>query len=136
MCSCKLYVKAFSRRKINGSLCIALVRPLLVSVRFEQHGWDWSGAFVPDQLGDTQLKIRNLATGVTQILRVEVQNAMSVENELNDISSTDNSLGTYLILLSNDESGFMPYRIENFSLEVICNPKAVKKVFSVLRQVT
>eukprot|EP00250_Pteridium_aquilinum_P003331 c13650_g2_i1 orf=2-889(+) len=92
-------------------------RPLLVSVRFDQHGWDWSGAFMPDQLGDTQLKMRNLVTGVTQILRAEVQNALSLENELHDISSTNNSLGTYLILLSDDESGFMPYRIENFSLE-------------------
>lgn len=92
-------------------------RPLLVSVRFDHHGWDWSGGFEPDQLGDTQLKVRNLVTGATQMLRVEVQNASLLDNELNGITSTDDSLGTYLVLLSHDESGFMPYRIDNFSLE-------------------
>ncbi|MCO5559154.1 hypothetical protein L7F22_012747 [Adiantum nelumboides] len=92
-------------------------RPLLVSLRFDDHGWDWSGSFVPDQLGDTQIKMRNLITGATQMLRVEVRNAALLENNSQNISSTDNSLGTYLILLSDDESGFMPFRIENFSLE-------------------
>ncbi|KAH7441415.1 hypothetical protein KP509_03G037800 [Ceratopteris richardii] len=92
-------------------------KPLLVSLRLEQQGWDWSGAFVPDQLGDTQLKMRNMGTGTTQILRVEVQNAGSFQHASNAMPSTDNSLGTFLLLISDDESGFMPYRIENFSLE-------------------
>ena len=89
---------------------------MLVHVRFVEYGWDWSGAFAPDLLGDTQLKVRNLVTGATQVLRVEVQNAAFLHAE----SATDNSLGTYMIFLSEDEGGFMPYRIDNFSVEVRC----------------
>ena len=93
---------------------------MLVHVRFVEYGWDWSGAFAPDLLGDTQLKVRNLVTGATQVLRVEVQNAAFLHAEFNGISATDNSLGTYMIFLSEDEGGFMPYRIDNFSVEVRC----------------
>ena len=86
-------------------------RELLVSVRFDGPGWQWSGSFFPDHLGDAQLKMRNSASGVSYMVRVEVQNA-----DL-DVHSKKFS-GTVLILLSDDKTGFVPYRIDNFSMEV------------------
>lgn len=94
-------------------------RDLLVSVRFSDHGWDWSGGFAPDQLGDTQVKVRNHSSGAMQMLRVEVSTMTSSSRSTNkDVGSGGESLGTCLILLSDDETGFMPYRIDNFSMEV------------------
>lgn len=52
------------------------------------------------------------------LVRVEVQNAdVSIGDEKIVGSSSGNS-GTHLILLSDDNTGFMPYRIDNFSVEV------------------
>lgn len=52
------------------------------------------------------------------MIRVEVQNAdVSIKGERIVGSSHGNS-GTNLILLSDDDTGFMPYRIDNFSKEV------------------
>ena len=83
------------------------------------HGWDWSGGFAPDQLGDTQVKVRNHSSGAMQMLRVEVSTMTSSSRSTNkDVGSGGESLGTCLILLSDDETGFMPYRIDNFSMEV------------------
>ncbi|CAL5352332.1 unnamed protein product [Camellia sinensis] len=31
-------------------------RELLVSIRFNEPGWQWSGCFLPDHLSDTQMK--------------------------------------------------------------------------------
>uniref|UniRef100_A0A0E0AQ59 Uncharacterized protein n=1 Tax=Oryza glumipatula TaxID=40148 RepID=A0A0E0AQ59_9ORYZ len=50
-------------------------RELLVSIRFDGPGWQWSGSFFPDRLGDVQLKMRNSSSGVSNMIRVEVQNA-------------------------------------------------------------
>lgn len=93
-------------------------RDLLVSIRFNEPGWQWSGSFLPDHLGDTQLKMRNYISGLLNMIRVEVQNAdVSIRDE-KIIGSLHGDSGTYLILLSDDDTGFMPYRIENFTKEV------------------
>lgn len=93
-------------------------RELLVSVRFNEPGWQWSGCFLPEHLGDTQLKIRNYVSGAVNMIRVEVQNAdVSIKDE-KIVSNPHGHSGTYLILLSDDDTGFMPYRIDNFSKEV------------------
>ncbi|CAM6098991.1 unnamed protein product [Calypogeia fissa] len=92
-------------------------REFLVSMRIDEHGWDWSGAFAPDQLGDTQVKVRNHTTGMMHMLRVEVSSMLASAGGAQIAGPAGGSLGTYLILLSDDETGFMPYRIENFTLE-------------------
>lgn len=89
-------------------------------MRFSDHGWDWSGGFSPEQLGDTQVKVRNHTSGATQMLRVEVSNMTSSDtSSIRGVGSGSGSLGTCLISLSDDETGFLPYRIDNFSMEVI-----------------
>ncbi|EMS47217.1 Putative vacuolar protein sorting-associated protein 13A [Triticum urartu] len=92
-------------------------RELLVSIRFDGPGWQWSGSFFPDRLGDAQVKMRNSASGVSNMVRVEVQNA-DIDIHSKKIAGRNNSTtGTILILLSDDKTGFVPYRIDNFSLE-------------------
>lgn len=92
-------------------------RELLVSIRFNEPGWQWSGSFLPDCLGDAQVKMRNYVSGASSMVRVEVQNAdLTISNEKIIRNSNGNSM-TQLILLSDDKSGFMPYRIDNFSME-------------------
>ncbi|KAL6856895.1 hypothetical protein ACP4OV_018277 [Aristida adscensionis] len=92
-------------------------RDLLVSIRFDGPGWQWSGSFFPDHLGDAQLKMRNSASGVSSMVRVEVQNA-DIDIHSKKFSGRNNiSTGTILILLSDDKTGFVPYRIDNFSME-------------------
>uniref|UniRef100_A0ACD5WZJ8 Uncharacterized protein n=1 Tax=Avena sativa TaxID=4498 RepID=A0ACD5WZJ8_AVESA len=92
-------------------------RELLVSVRFDGPRWQWSGSFFPDRLGDAQVKMRNSASGMSNMVRVEVQNA-DIDIHNNKIAGRNNSTtGTILILLSDDKTGFVPYRIDNFSLE-------------------
>ncbi|KAF8712705.1 hypothetical protein HU200_028469 [Digitaria exilis] len=92
-------------------------RELLVSIRFDGPGWQWSGSFFPDHLGDAQLKMRNSASGVSYMVRVEVQNA-DLDVHSKKFSGRNNiNTGTILILLSDDKTGFVPYRIDNFSME-------------------
>jgi hypothetical protein len=93
-------------------------RDLLVSIRIDGPGWQWSGSFFPDHLGDAQLKMRNSASGLSYMVRVEVQNA-DLDLNSNRFSGKNNiNTGTVLILLSDDKTGFVPYRIDNFSMEV------------------
>ncbi|XP_078445725.1 vacuolar protein sorting-associated protein, putative (DUF1162) isoform X2 [Wolffia australiana] len=92
-------------------------RDLMLSVRFDERGGQWSGSFLPDSLGDTQVKLRNHVSGALDLIRVEIQNAGLLVNKGTDLDSSDGNSGTYLILLSDDDSGFMPYRIDNFSME-------------------
>ncbi|KAL2613092.1 hypothetical protein R1flu_024784 [Riccia fluitans] len=93
-------------------------REFLTSLRIDDHGLDCSGGFAPDQLGDTQVnKVRNHTTGATEMLRVEVSIVGGTAGGAEGAGPAGGSLGTCLILLSNDEMGFMPYRIENFTLE-------------------
>lgn len=90
----------------------------MVSIRFNEPGWQWSGSFLPDHLGDTQLKMRNYVSGRLSMIRVEVQNAdVSIRDE-KIVGSLNGNSGTNLILLSDDDTGYMPYRIDNFSKEV------------------
>jgi hypothetical protein len=93
-------------------------RELLVSIRFDGPGWQWSGSFFPGHLGDSQLKMRNSASGVSNMVRVEVQNA-DLDIHSKKFSGRNNiNTGTVLIPLSDDKTGFVPYRIDNFSMEV------------------
>jgi hypothetical protein len=64
---------------------LLVCRALLVSVRFSDHGWDWSGGFAPDQLGDTQVKVRNHSSGATQMLRVEVSTMTPSDTSSNKV---------------------------------------------------
>lgn len=94
-----------------------MIRELLVSVRYNEPGWQWSGSFLPDQLGDTLVKMRNYITGSSNVLRIEVQNVdVSIDNKI--VGNGHGNLGTNLILLSDDDTGYVPYRIDNFSKEV------------------
>ncbi|XP_058197048.1 uncharacterized protein LOC131313017 isoform X3 [Rhododendron vialii] len=94
-------------------------RELLVSVRFNEPGWQWSGCFLADHLGDTQVKMRNYVSGAVNMIRVEVQTADISFQEEKIVGSVNGNSGTNLILLSDDDTGFMPYRIDNFSKERI-----------------
>ncbi|XVF60869.1 hypothetical protein PTKIN_Ptkin08bG0082800 [Pterospermum kingtungense] len=79
-------------------------RELLISLRFDEPGWRWSGSFLPDHLGDTQVKIRNYASGVLNMIRVEIQNAdVSIRDE-KIVGSLHRNSGTNLILLSEDDT--------------------------------
>ncbi|MCL7024846.1 hypothetical protein MKW94_022445 [Papaver nudicaule] len=92
-------------------------RDMLVSLRFDEPGCLWSGSFTPDHLGDTQVKMRNYVNGALNMIRVEVQNADVSIKEDRIVGSSHGDSGTNLILLSDDDTGFMPYRIHNFSKE-------------------
>ncbi|XP_048230004.1 uncharacterized protein LOC8267449 isoform X1 [Ricinus communis] len=93
------------------------MRDLLVSIRFNEPSWQWSGSFLPDHLGDTQVKMRNHISGSLHMIRVEVQNADVSNTDEKIVGSLHGNSGTNLILLSDDDTGFMPYRIDNFSKE-------------------
>ncbi|KAL7262268.1 hypothetical protein ACSBR1_000614 [Camellia fascicularis] len=45
-------------------------RELLVSIRFNEPGWQWSGCFLPDHLGDTQVKMQNHVSGAVSMIRL------------------------------------------------------------------
>ncbi|KAK9134941.1 hypothetical protein Syun_014271 [Stephania yunnanensis] len=92
-------------------------KELLISLRFNEPGWMWSGSFSPDHLGDTQVKMRNYVSGAVYMIRVEIQNADVPIKDEKIVGSTIGKSGTLLILLSDDNTGFMPYRIDNFSME-------------------
>ncbi|XP_061363844.1 uncharacterized protein LOC133307357 isoform X2 [Gastrolobium bilobum] len=92
-------------------------RELLVSICYNESGWQWSGSFLPDQLGDTQLKMRNFVFGTSNMVRVEVQNADISMGDEKIVGNIKGNSGTNLILLSDDDTGYMPYRIDNFSKE-------------------
>ncbi|ESQ32011.1 hypothetical protein EUTSA_v10003500mg [Eutrema salsugineum] len=92
-------------------------RELLVSIRVNEPGWQWSGSFLPDHLGDTQLKIWNYVNKAFNMVRVEVQNANMSSGDEKLVGSVHGNVGTNFILLSDDDMGYMPYRIDNFSNE-------------------
>ncbi|KAI9110971.1 hypothetical protein K1719_018091 [Acacia pycnantha] len=52
------------------------------------------------------------------MIRVEVQNADMSMGDEKIVGSIKGNSGTILILLSNDDTGYMPYRIDNFSKEL------------------
>ncbi|PON37049.1 Vacuolar protein sorting-associated protein [Parasponia andersonii] len=92
-------------------------RELLISVKYNEPGWQWSGSFLPDHLGDTQVKMQNYVSGSSSIIRVEVQNADVCVRDEKVVGSLHGDSGTTLILLSDDDTGYVPYRIDNFSME-------------------
>nr|XP_027100369.1 uncharacterized protein LOC113719357 isoform X2 [Coffea arabica] len=97
--------------------CIDIAREFLVCIRFHEPGSQWSGCFSPEHLGDTQVKMWNYASGSVNMIRAEVQSAdVSIEDN-KVVGSAHGNSGTNLILLSDDDTGFMPYRIDNFSME-------------------
>lgn len=64
------------------------------------------------------MKMQNYVSGSSRVIRVEMQNAdVSVRDE-KVVGSLHGDSGTMLILLSDDDTGYMPYRIDNFSKEV------------------
>lgn len=52
------------------------------------------------------------------MVRVEVQNANMSSGDEKLVGSVQGNVGTNFILLSDDDMGYMPYRIDNFSNEV------------------
>ncbi|XP_062008854.1 uncharacterized protein LOC133725578 isoform X1 [Rosa rugosa] len=92
-------------------------RELLVSIRYNEPGWQWSGGFLPDHLGDTQVKMRNYLSGSLNMIRVEVQNADVSVGDEKIVGNFYGNSGTNLILVSDDETGYMPYRVDNFTNE-------------------
>ncbi|KAJ0248608.1 Uncharacterized protein HA466_0156830 [Hirschfeldia incana] len=92
-------------------------RELLVSIRLNEPGWQWSGGFLPDHLGDTQLKIWNYVNKAFNMVRVEVQNANMSTGDEKLLGNVHGNVGTNFILLSDDDMDYMPYRIDNFSNE-------------------
>ncbi|KAL1212574.1 hypothetical protein V5N11_021137 [Cardamine amara subsp. amara] len=92
-------------------------RELLVSIRLNEPGWQWSGSFLPDHLGDTQLKIWNYVNKAFNMVRVEVQNANMSSGDERIVGGVHGNVGTNFILLSDDDMDYMPYRIDNFSNE-------------------
>lgn len=62
--------------------------------------------------------MHNYVSGALNLVRVEVQNADVSFGDEKIVGSSSGNLGTHLILLSDDNTGFMPYRIDNFSMEV------------------
>lgn len=113
-CLCSLT----SHYHLSLTYLLASGRELLISVRFDEPGWQWSGCFFPEHLGDTQLKMRNYVSGAVNMVRVEVQNADDAIRDEKIFGNPHGDSGTNLILLSDDNTGFMPYRIDNFSKEV------------------
>jgi hypothetical protein len=55
------------------------------------------------------------------MIRVEVQNADVSMGDERIVGNFHGNSGTNLILISDDETGYMPYRVDNFSNEVSNN---------------
>lgn len=64
------------------------------------------------------MKMRNYLSGSLNMIRVEVQNADVSMGDEKIVGNFHGNSGTNLILISDDETGYMPYRIDNFSNEV------------------
>lgn len=62
--------------------------------------------------------MRNYVSSAVNMVRVEVQNADDAIKDAKIFGNPYGDSGTNLILLSDDDTGFMPYRIDNFSKEV------------------
>jgi hypothetical protein len=89
-----------------------------VCLRFDENGWDWSGGFAPDQLGDILLKMRQQSNRSITMVRVDVSCPDPPESEGKMAGGGSRGVGTCVVVISEDKGGFEPYRIENFSTEV------------------
>ncbi|GJP57042.1 hypothetical protein CLOM_g16080 [Closterium sp. NIES-68] len=153
-----------------------LQRRLYLSLRLADSSCEWSGAFRPSQLGDTQLKLRCSSSSasstssplaLTHIVRVDVSlaephlpqaaaTAASTAATRTDSTASTATIGassidsgrrrdssggsggscgssgaeasgggkwsgggTYLVVVGEDDSGFMPFRIDNCCREVL-----------------
>lgn len=79
--------------------------PRLLSFKIQEAGWQWSGGLDLESAdGDVFLKLRHRVTEETQLIHVETS------------LSPD---GVLLSTLSKQDSGFAPYRLDNFTSEKI-----------------
>ncbi|XP_021975762.2 putative vacuolar protein sorting-associated protein 13C [Helianthus annuus] len=63
--------------------------------------------------------MRNYVSGAVTMERVEVQNADDAIRDAKIFGNPHGNPGKNLILLSDDDTGFMPKRIDNFSKETL-----------------
>ncbi|GBG88351.1 hypothetical protein CBR_g47049 [Chara braunii] len=96
-------------------------RNLLVCLRFDEHGWDWSGGFALDQLGEIQLKMRQHSSREISMIRISIYTPQPSEKgtTYDSKGSAVGGVGTCLIVVSEDKTAFMPFRIDNFSAEML-----------------
>ncbi|GAQ80498.1 Vacuolar protein sorting-associated protein [Klebsormidium nitens] len=96
-------------------------RNFRVCLRFDENGWDWSGGFAPDQLGDILLKMRQQSNRAITMVRVDVSCPDPPEGDGPGKMAGGGSrgVGTCVVVISEDRGGFVPYRIENFSTETV-----------------
>eukprot|EP00210_Caulerpa_lentillifera_P003740 g3573.t1 len=74
--------------------------PLLLSFRVQEAGWLWSGGIGLETSGDTFIKIRHRVTEETILIHMET--SLSPQ-------------GVLLSKLSLQDTGFAPYRLDNFT---------------------
>eukprot|EP00898_Chlorokybus_atmophyticus_P008933 jgi/Chlat1/9040/Chrsp94S09266 len=87
-------------------------RNFLISIRLDEHGWLWSGGFAPDRLGETQVKIRHTSNRTIRVVRVDVSTPQRTSAPT---SATGSGMGTCVVVITDHEPGFTPYRIDNHS---------------------
>ena len=85
----------------------------LVSLRYAEGGWDWSGALPLDTPGETLLRLRHPGRGASHVLRIDVRESRRAPGTW-----------TAAVVASSAASGassaaagasFMPFRLENFT---------------------
>lgn len=79
-------------------------KPLRLSVRIREAGWMWSGGLRMDVPGDTIIKLRHRVREETKLIQLDV-----------NLQSN----GVLLAILTHQESGFAPYRLDNFTSEKV-----------------
>ena len=84
----------------------------LVSLRYAEGGWDWSGALPLDTPGETLLRLRHRGRGASHVLRIDVRESRAAPGTWTAAvvaSSAASSAGTAA------GASFMPFRLENFT---------------------
>jgi hypothetical protein len=84
----------------------------LVSLRYAEGGWDWSGALPLDTPGETLLRLRHRGRGASHVLRIDVRESRGAPGTWTAAvvaSSAASSAGTAA------GASFMPFRLENFT---------------------
>ena len=72
-----------------------------VRIRFTAYGWEWSGNFSLNDIGDFALRLRNKHTHQVYLMRVEIKDEGPCR----------------MIYFREEAPSVPPYRIENYSLE-------------------
>ncbi|KAK3265643.1 hypothetical protein CYMTET_25689, partial [Cymbomonas tetramitiformis] len=78
----------------------------LLSVRYDEGGWDWSGGFSVETPGESLVKMRHRGRNETQVVRVEVSHP------------PDGSAALEVAFFCQDD-GFVPFRIDNCTPETL-----------------